>query len=262
MADEAKVQGTEDVQTAEGAQGEAGARAAGGVQTAGDTQAAEAADGAGQQDQQVKADPEERLAHLLDEMPARRPVLLAVLRRCVEPCTVDEIDAYVSELQAADRSVYGAASLCTLLEEAGGLELVTEDGTPFEELSSEPQTVVVDGVAYLEPRPVPERFWRTTDAGAAIAAQDDPDARLHELLDEEPQYAPIYERVLTMCLEDGGATTKVLADAVDKDPLVQEPRRWVQYFLKRLEDCEALVWGEAWSTTELGERALEELAAR
>ena len=205
---------------------------------------------------------EERTAALLKQMTGRRKVLLALLAFCKTPEPVAKTEAYVEDLQSTNHSVYSAASLCALLEDAGALVRETENGVVFNEDNEEPtpQTVVIDGVEYLEPRPAPELFWHTTKAGLNACAADDDSARLRTLLAKpaEQIYLPIYERVLTLCAQEGGAATRVLADAVDKDPLVQEPRLFVQRFVERLEQCDALVWsGSSWNITPTGEAALE-----
>lgn len=206
----------------------------------------------------------DRTAELLNRMPGRRGVLLKVLAHCVEPKASEAVDAFIDGLQSTNKSVYTAASLCSLLEETGALVRQTESGEPYVEVEPEPRTVVVDGVEYYEAPSAPVLFWRTTEAGVAICERDDPFGRLRAMLSEEGEqmYLPIYERILTMCLNDGGATTPELSKAVDKDPLVQSPRCFVQRFIERLERCDALAWdGGAWSATELGVQAFDELAA-
>lgn len=204
-----------------------------------------------------------RIGELLDRMNGQRATLLDVLAFCSNPRTAVEVDACIEQAQALNRSVFSGASLRTLLQQAGALELVDEQGAPYVEKALEPHIVVVDGVECYEPQQPAEPLWRTTDAGVDVCAGDDPAARLRELFDDpdEQMYLPIYERVLTLCADDDGATTRSLGEAVDRDPLVQQPRYFVQHFVERLEQRGAVRWdGAAWKVTDLGMSALESLA--
>ena len=183
---------------------------------------------------------DERTDELLTTMAPRRAVLLAILAQCREAQAVAAVNAHVDELQKHNFSVYSAANLCTLLERAGALERVTADGEPAEQVDLEPQTVVVDGVEYLEAR--------------------EPLERLRELLEQDAAYEDIYARILTLCAAEGGATTSSINDAVDHDPLVQQPRLYGPRFVDRLEKCGALIWQSTWVTTEVGRAALAWLA--
>ena len=109
--------------------------------------------------------PEERIDDLFKSMAPRRKVLLGILAFVEEPQTVTDVNAHVDKLQEDNFSVYTAANLCSLLERAGAIERVTADGTPADEVETEPKTVVVDGVEYLEAAEPVEVFWRITEAG-------------------------------------------------------------------------------------------------
>lgn len=204
--------------------------------------------------------PEERIAELLATMEPRRKVLLGVLSFCAEPKLVDEVNAHIDELQKNNCSAYTAANLCALLEKAGAIERVTEEGELFKDIELEPQVVVRDGVEYLEPQEPPASFWRTTDAGMSVLAEDQPLERVRALFDEDALYVPLYTRILEMCAADGGASTKALEGTIDNDPLAQSPRLYTAHFVKRLEDADAVEWRGAWQATETGCAALEELA--
>lgn len=203
---------------------------------------------------------DERTDELLTTMAPRRAVLLAILAQCREAQPVAAVNAHVDDLQKHNFSVYSAANLCTLLERAGALERVTADGEPAEQVDLEPQTVVVDGVEYLEAREPLETFWRTTEAGLRALEADKPLERLRELLEQDAAYEDIYARILTLCAAEGGATTSSINDAVDHDPLVQQPRLYGPHFVDRLEKCGALIWQSTWVTTEVGRAALTWLA--
>ncbi len=203
---------------------------------------------------------EERTAELLKSMNSQRKTLMGILSFCLERQTVADVNEKIEELKKYNYSVYSAANLCSLLERAGAIERITAEGQDAEDIETEPRIVVVDGVEYLEAADAPETYWETTDAGKAALDADKPLERLHELLDTDGAYGVIYKRVLTMCAQEGGATTKSLGDAIDKDPMVQKPRYYATRFVDRLEKCDALEWRGAWYTTEIGNTALELLA--
>ena len=205
--------------------------------------------------------PQERIDDLFKSMAPRRKVLLGILA-CVSEGRkpVAEVNAEVDRLQEDNFSVYSAANLCTLLEKAGAIERVTAEGQPADEVETEPKTVVVDGVEYLEAAEPVEIFWRITDAGQEKLASDNPADRLRELLAKDEQYAVIYKRILTLCAAEGGATTPSINSAVDDDPLVQKPRLYAPHFVDLLEKCDALEWRKAWYTTEIGQQGLAALA--
>ena len=126
---------------------------------------------------------EERIADLLEAMAPRRTVLLGILAACAEPQPASAVSARVDELQENNFSVYSAANLCSLLEKAGAIERVTAEGEPAEDIEVEPQTVVVDGVEYLEAREPVEIYWRITEPGRTALEADKPLERLRALLD-------------------------------------------------------------------------------
>ncbi len=205
--------------------------------------------------------PRERIDDLFKSMEPRRKVLLGILASVSDGRKpVAEVNAAVDRMQEDNFSVYSAANLCTLLEKAGAIERVTADGQPADEIETEPKTVVVDGVEYLEAAEPVEIFWQITEAGQEKLASDKPMDRLHELLEKDAQYAVIYKRILTLCAAEGGASTPSINSAVDDDPLVQKPRLYAPHFVDLLEKCDALEWRKAWYTTEIGQQALTELA--
>ena len=204
---------------------------------------------------------EVRIAELFKRMAPRRKTLLKILSFCLEKQPVAEVGSYIAELKRSDKSVFTANDLCSLLERAGAIVRVGEDGAPYVEEEVEPRTVVVDGVEYLEPGTPAPAFWLTTEQGRAQVQAEDPAGRLQELFESEPQYLPIYKRILTLCSAAAGATAKAIAKAVDKDDLLRSPRMYSSRFVEKLHACDALAWGEkVWLTAPLGLEALEQLA--
>ena len=204
----------------------------------------------------------ERIADLLQKMAPRKKTLLSIIRFCEDKQLVDDVNAYIDSLQETNHSVYSAATLCGLLERAGALVRVNEEGELVREAPSEPVVVTdEDGNEYLEGPEQAPTYWLATLEGTAAAANDMPAERMRELLEQNSAYAPIYQRILEMSAREGGAGVKELSEAVDSDPLVQEPRRYVAWFLDQLEECEALTWTSSWNITEIGREALKTLAA-
>lgn len=203
----------------------------------------------------------ERIEDLFETLSTRRRILLGILNFVKdEPKRSDALKAEVDELQKYDSSVYSGYDFSILLQEAGAIERVDEEGNPDDsEFEQQPEIVEIDGVRFYKPTDGKQVFWLITDEGLAYLAKDDPYSKLKERLENDPQYAPIYKRVLIKCAEDGGMKTPQLEAIIDNDPLVQQPRRYCSHFTKGLEDCGGLVWKGAWITTELGLKALEEL---
>lgn len=199
----------------------------------------------------------ERIEKLMDAMNATARTLRLLIAFCEEPKAVDEVNDFVEKTQGDNCSVYSAATLCRLLDEAGAIERIDEEGNLANEIVDEPTVVVVDGVEYLEPAPARPSFWRSTACGLAYVAAADPEAALQALLNENPDYLPIFKRVLELCARTDGAASPALSEAVDKDPIVQEPRRYSGFFIDRLEACDAVEWKNgAWRITELGTTVL------
>jgi hypothetical protein len=203
--------------------------------------------------------PEEALDKLFKNMHTQRLILLAVLEQCRQITPADALDAKIDQMQQTNRSVYGAANLCEILERAGALERVDAQGRPFVEAEVEPRVVEIDGAKYYEPADPAAVHWRSTALGLAKVDANDPATRLAQLLEKEAHYAPIYACVLEMASSAGGTTAAALADALDADPLLQKPRYYAPRFVNLLEACEAIEWRGAWFVTELGAAALGSL---
>lgn len=203
----------------------------------------------------------ERIASLLESMRGQRKVFLQTLAFCDEPKSIDDVNACVAQAQQAAPSVYSPANICSFLEQAGALQRQTADGTPAAEIDLAPKESEVDGVEYLEPVPAPQTFWVRTEAGAEALAADDPAQRLADVIAQEERYAPIYEKIIELCCGEEGASIAELGDAVDDDPLLAEPRYYVQRFVNKLEECDALEWDGAWFATETAESFLKRKAS-
>lgn len=200
----------------------------------------------------------QRIEALFAQMKPRRKTLMGILAFCTAPQAVAAVNQRVLELQVHDKSVFSAASFCAALEKAGALVRKTAEGTIVdEEALNEPTVVEVDGVEYLEAAPEVEVFWVTTDAGNEVLEADKPLERLASLFERDARYLPIYERILDLCAAEGGASADELGAAVDKDPLVQDPRLFAPHFFDKLEKCDALVWNKTWQITEVGARGKE-----
>ena len=204
---------------------------------------------------------EERIHELFSNMNPHRRVLYGVLRALREPVGNDQVGSVIVALRAHKFSVYSTSNICTMLETAGAVRRVLEDGTPYEDFKPEPKIVVEDGVEYWQAVPVPMPYWQITEAGQAQLDSYHPIEKLEATFAEEAEYLTLYKRVLTLCTADEGVSMKQMSAAVDSDPLVAtEPRNYfVQHFVEALERGEAVAWnGKAWKITEVGRQALVE----
>lgn len=204
---------------------------------------------------------EERIRELFNNMNPHRRVLYGALRALREPVGNDQVGSVIDALRAHKFSVYSTSNICTMLETAGAVRRVLEDGTPYEDFKPEPKIVVEDGVEYWQAVPAPMPYWQITEAGQAQLDSYHPIEKLEATFAEEAEYLTLYKRVLTLCTADEGMSMKQMSAAVDSDPLVAtEPRNYfVQHFVEALERGEAVAWnGKAWKITEVGRQALAE----
>lgn len=223
--------------------------------------------------------PEERIADLFDQMATHRKTLEGVIGACTEPQPASELYAYIESLQETDFSVFSAASICAALERAGALVRLADEteapaeseegATPeadaaahSEEATESAAATVVDedGIEYLDIKPAAETQWQATAEGLAFVNAKDPMTAIKNLFETEASYLPIFKRALTMAAADGGTTLPKLEEAIDEDPLVQEPRFYAPYFAELLEQCDALEWRGGWHASSIGVQALELLA--
>lgn len=204
---------------------------------------------------------DQRIDSLLDSMGALRDVLVGILEACRTPRSSAEVSASVEEAQRDNISVYTGGSLCAVLEKAGALRRVNQDGSPQGEGAARPRVVEVGGVPCLEPvstRP----FWLSTEEGLAAAVRNSPLERTLRLVRGDDAYRGVYLRVLGVCSRGEGASAADIAAAVDDDPLLQEPKLYAGSFIEKLERSGAIAWRKAWRVTEAGSRALGLLGAQ
>lgn len=204
---------------------------------------------------------EQRIDDLFEKMGSQHRLLLGVMGACEERKPFEEVEETVTELQQFNASVYSPANFCGMLEAAGALAHVTEDGTPYDEFVNEPELVTIGDQEFLKPRPAPKSFWETTPAGAARVDAYDPHAQLASIYGEFPQTLPIFKRVLAfLANEPEGASLAKISAIVDGDPLVQKPRFYAGHFLERLERADAVEWRDTWYITDIGRESLEQMA--
>ena len=201
--------------------------------------------------------PAERIERLMSSVKSTSKVLVSTLELCRQMQPVAAVSAHIDALQTSNASVYSAETLCRLLEEAGALTRVFEDGTLACEQPSEPLVVEEDGETYLKVPESKPSFWLISADGAAFLDAYNPASQLQTLLAEQANYAAVFQLVLETCAVEGGATAQQLADLINKRDDVQSPRRYSSYFVDQLQECLALEWaGKAWHTTNLGKSAL------
>lgn len=204
---------------------------------------------------------EERIEDLFQKMGPQHRLLLGVLSACGQRAPFEDVEKVVADLQQFNASVYSPANFCNMLENAGALAHVAEDGTPYDEYENEPELVTIDGQEFLKPRPAPKSYWEATPEGAARVDAYDPHAQLAAIYGEFPQTLPIFKRVLSLLAgKPEGATLPEVAAIVNGDPLVQKPRFYAGHFLERLERADAVEWRDAWCITDIGRASLEQMA--
>lgn len=201
----------------------------------------------------------ERIERLFADMPPFKRWLLAILDTCRTPQNADALAELVNGFESRRQCVYSAASFCTMLEGAGALRKVTEEGAPYEEV--EPQLVEVEenGRTYLRPTPPPPALWQTTPEGLEVLEEDDP---LGDLLDiiggREGQYVSVFREILGMCGGDGSSINQI-KQQVNANPVLEYPKKSAQFFMDYLDRHGAIEWDGAWKVTALGQRLLDEL---
>lgn len=209
----------------------------------------------------LKAAHEMGFEDLMRKMHTQRPIFFKIMELCRIAQQAAVVDEMVDDMQRENSSVYNAANLCVILERADVLERVFEDGTPYVEEEAEPRVVTVDGVEYYEPTEPAKVFWKTTELGLEKIDENQPLERLRAMMADEERYLAIYQRIFELASREQGVPTTKLADELDGDPLLQEPRYYTPRFIDRLEKCEAIEWrGNAWHVTEVGAQFIAQLA--
>lgn len=200
----------------------------------------------------------ERTRELLSQMRPHRATLLGVLAACEEPVSTAAMKDAVERISGRKFSVYTPSNFCTMLEVAGALERVTAAGEPYDTEAIAPAMVEVDGREFWQPTAPAPVYWRTAEAGATVLAEDDPAGRIERLFAKEPEFLPVYKRILLMADTEEGTSMGLMSVAVDTDPAVADNRRfYVQHFVESLERAGAFVWADgAWRATDAGRAAL------
>lgn len=196
-------------------------------------------------------DAAERTRQLLEDMPGRRRAVVTLLAYLREAHTPEEVRAEIARIQAHDASAYSAGSYCMLLEEAGAIERLTIDGAMWPDARQSPEVVEEDGGRFYKPGPKLAFMWKATQAGARVLRENEPDVLISALMETDGKYREIYARIMRMCMQQG-CPISVLNDAVDLDPLVQEPPLKASHFVERLEKAGALAWDGLWTATDAG----------
>lgn len=203
----------------------------------------------------------ERIDALLADMSPFRRMLLTILDTCREPREAGDLEGVVESLKSKRRSVYSAASLCTMLEEAGALRRLTEDGEPYEQVEPRLEEVQEGGRRYLRPVAPPAAYWQVTTDGLSVLEDDDPLRDLLGVIDQwDSRYRGVFQEILEMCAGEGSSITSI-REAVNSDPVLQYPKKSAQFFMDYLDRDGAIAWDGAWKLTEVGEGLLERLQA-
>lgn len=203
----------------------------------------------------------ERTKELFGYMYPHRMALYGILEAAQQPIKNADMEEVIEKIREHKFSVYEPTNLCTMLETAGALQAVTEDGEPYVRDNPQPEIVVENGEEYYVPTYPAPIFWQITEAGAQMLDERDPGAKLKKQLEVDKEFLCIYKRVMRMASTEDGTTIPELSAAVDKDPLISQPQRryFVQHFVEALERCEAIAWnGKTWRLTDLGMKTYEE----
>ena len=224
--------------------------------------AAETADEQFEPDPEPEMTPVERVERLFDGMPPHRVTLAGILDLCDQPTSYEAIAAFVHKSAGNRPTVFAVDTYTRMLVEAGALEKVTEDGTPYDEVNLEPVEVERDGQRYLEVVEPPAEYWRATDAGLEAAAPYRPQDALKRLFADKACFAPVFEQLLEMCSREGGTSIGEMRQAVNGNPIVVEKGKSAQFLIDYLERSGALVYDKGWKVTEAGTEALNTLKTR
>ena len=210
-----------------------------------------------------KKEASEDIAEFVEAMKGQRQVILAIINRCRTEAFAKDIDEVIEPFKRYRRSVYSDINMRRLLVEHQALQHLEKEALePVEgvlakgeeysvAVDEDGRKVIVDKDGNLIVTKNIIESWVATEAGIAYADAQDPMGELEALLAKEPQYLSIYQRILVFCREKGRTGCEI-NDIVDNDPLVQDPRRFSQYFLGRLESANALNWEDNWAITDLG----------
>lgn len=201
----------------------------------------------------VPLSPAERIEKLLAGIPGQQFRLLHAVAFCTEPKTMDEAVADLDAAYPTTTSVYSSAQVVQLLERDGALERIVDEDS---ESAADAAVSAEDEGDFISVTPAAPCRYRATRAGLdAIAAHVNENLVVEKIVEDE-RYLPIFQRVLEMTAREGGCPTKELDQAVDGDPLCQEPRRFCGFFRGKLEETGAIEWRDSWTITDLGRSVL------
>ena len=225
---------------------------------------------------------EERLAKTVKGMPGQKRLLYGVIDRCRDERDEHQIVEHIVAQTAGSVGIYAPETVLHLLERAGALVCVNAEevgraaaqleGVQREEAQAEePQaevpaddgddevgavTIELDEEEMVVQEPPVRRYEASPEALAVVEA-DNPQAEFEAFIADNGIYAPIFERILVACDEEGGCVKKQIDALVDNDPVCRQPRRFSGYFVDKLEAAEAIEFRNGWHTTEVGRAMLE-----
>jgi hypothetical protein len=232
--------------------------------------------------------PQERIEKLLVGIPGQQFRILHAVQFCVEPHSCDEIVAEVDRVYPREVSVYDTIQIVQLLERAGALIKQTPaapvapnapaapvaPNAPAETETTtatgngeDPNTKSTDGLSaatltpsgvgeFLVVTPAPPSTYLATPAGLEAVEAHCGRSVAFALLAEDERYLPLYQEIFELTAIEDGCPTQILDDAIDSNPLTENPRRFCGYFLGRLENVGAVRWMDNWIITELGRELL------
>lgn len=201
----------------------------------------------------VPLSPAERIEKLLAGIPGQQFRLLHAVAFCTEPKTMDEAVADLDAAYPTTMSMYSSAQVVQLLERDGALERIVDESA---EDAADAAVPAEDEGDFISVTPAVPCRYRATRAGLDAIAAHVNESLVVEKIVEDERYLPIFQRVLEMTAREGGCPTKELDQAVDGDPLCQEPRRFCGFFRGKLEETGAIEWRDIWTITELGRNVL------
>ena len=111
----------------------------------------------------------------------------------------------------------------------------------------------MDGRTFWRPTTPATVYWQTTGRGRHGARRGRPLPRASSAsFAKEPEFLPVYKRILLMADTEEGTGMGLMSVAVDTDPAIAENRRfYVQHFVESLERAGAFVWADgAWHATD------------
>lgn len=211
------------------------------------------------------------LAQIIDEVDASYPLmgsvystgrLVQLLEEAgaidrIEPDDEPQEEEGEAEAAPADEAADEGASDEADADGAAVEDSVDDDAADDESVRPLDYLVVDPGQEYVEVELARPCTFMATQAGLEAVEARTGMEHMQELLDAEPQYIPVYKRVLTMCSAPEGRLVQEINAVIDPDPICKEPRRFSTYFLRKLEMIGAVRFVDTWQTTSYGSKALE-----